>query len=118
MIESVVELPLKAISWNAAYRIANNRIFKTKEAKEFQEDIALCYLGEFYEEDVILKIDFYRNPIIDCDNAGKLIQDSLQGRAYHKDSVVKKLIIERFRCEKGQDKIVISIKPFVNLQSE
>lgn len=112
MIESIVELPLQAISWNRAYGIANNRIYKMKEAKEFQEDIALCYQGEFYEGDVEMEINVYRNPICDVDNNAKMILDSLEGKAYAKDSQVRRLIIEKFKCEKGQDKIVISIKEF------
>jgi len=116
MIKSIVEFPLQAISWNMAYRIANNRIYKTSEAKKFQEDIAMCYQGEYYEGEVIMEIHVYRNPIIDCDNASKLIMDSLEGQAYKRDSQVRREIIEKFKCEKGQDKIIITIEPYVNLE--
>jgi len=114
MIKSIVEFPLQAISWNRAYRIANNRIYKTSEAKKFQEDIAMCYQGEYYEGEVVMQIDVYRNPRIDTDNSSKLIMDSLEGKAYKKDSQVVDERIRKFKCEKGEDKIIITIRPYVN----
>ncbi len=87
-------------------------MYKTAEAKEFQRSIAMLYRGEYYKGDVEMEINIYRNPEIDCDNAVKMLQDSLEGKAYKRDSQVRRLLIEKFKCEKGEDAIVIAIKPF------
>ena len=112
MEDSIVELPLQAISWNKAYGINGSRMYKKPAAIEFQRDISMCYMGEHYDGDVELEIHIYRHREIDTDNSSKLIMDALQGKAYDNDSQVRREIIEKFKCEKGEDKIVIHIKEY------
>lgn len=84
-------------------------MYKTGEAKAFQEAIGYAYHGDYHEGDVELLIEFWRHPVIDCDNAAKLIPDSLQGIAYKNDSQVVSLAIDRHKCKAGEDRVFISV---------
>lgn len=104
-------MSIKVPSWNQCYRMANNRIYKTSEAKAFQEDVALEYDGELYEGDVEVFIEFHRSPPIDVDNVCKMVLDALEGRAYKKDRQVQSLTVDRYKCSPGQDHLYVAVNP-------
>ena len=96
-------------SWNHAYFIGHNRLIKTEDAKAFQEAVGYSYHGDFHEGDVEMLIEFWRHPIIDCDNCGKLIPDALQMIAYKNDKQIVDLCIRRYRCKPGEDRVFVSV---------
>ena len=61
-----VDLAIQVPSWNAAYRIANNRVYKTAECKAFEEVVGWAYNGECHEGEVQVFIEFHRSPLIDA----------------------------------------------------
>ena len=105
-----VNLNIKVPSWNAAYRISNNRIYKTDEAKAFQDAVRYAYEGDLLEGDVEVFVEFGRFPLVDIDNGGaKLVLDALEGVAYKKDRQVVSLTIDRQKADKGQDWLYVSV---------
>jgi len=107
----VVKLDLKVLSWNAAYRVSGNRIYKTSEASDYQTAVSLSYKGQLYDSDVEVFIEFGRFPLIDIDNAVKLTLDALEGKAYKRDRQVVRLSVDRHKCEKGDDWVYVSVEP-------
>ena len=105
-----LELDIKAPSWNTCYRIANNRMYKTVEARAFQDIIAYAYKGELYEGDVEVFIEFHRSPLIDVDNVCKMILDALEGKAYNNDRQVVSLTVDRQKCKKGEDWLYVNVE--------
>lgn len=105
-----MKINIKVLSWNAAYRIANNRIFKTQAAKDFQNIVGYSYNDRFFKGDVKVEIEFWRSPLLDIDNGGsKLILDALQGVAYENDRQIVELVVKRHKCGKGEDKLIVTI---------
>jgi len=63
------------------YRIANNRLFKSKELKEFEESFAwqsAKALNEFNDKFGITMKVYFQSNRSDLDNAAKVILDCLQ----------------------------------------
>jgi len=108
-----MKIPLQVPSWNRMYRVHGSIVYKTAEAKQFQRDLSMLYVGKYHEGLVEMRIIIERNPIIDCDNAAKAICDSLQGRAYKTDRQIRKLSIEMLPCPKGKDTIDISVSELI-----
>lgn len=105
----IVDLKIQVPSWNAAYRINGHSMYKTAEAKAFQEAIGYSYKGDMHTGNVEVFIEFARKPLIDVDNMAKLFLDSLEGIAYKKDRQVRILTIERHECERGEDWLWVSV---------
>lgn len=100
---------IKIPSWNTCYRIANNRIYKTQAAKDFQNIVGYSYNDRFFKGDVKVEIEFWRSPLIDVDNACKLVLDSIQGVAYENDRQIVELVVKRHKCGKGEDRLIVSV---------
>lgn len=84
-------------------------MYKTAEAKVFQEEIAYSYNGPYFENDLQAEIEFARNPIIDTDNAVKLVLDALEGVAFKNDSKVASISVRRYKCKKGDDWLTVRL---------
>jgi len=110
-MSGTVDIDVKIPSHNAAYRIGNNRMYKTAACKAFQELVGYSYKGDFHEGEVEVFVEFHRRPKIDCDNALKLVLDALEGVAYPNDSKIAKIAVDRHICEKGHDSLFVSVNP-------
>jgi Holliday junction resolvase RusA-like endonuclease len=106
-----VDIPITVPSWNAAYRIRQGGgMYKTEDAKAFQEAVGYAYKGDLHEGDNLeVFIEFGRHRLIDCDNACKLVGDALEGIAYHNDKQVRRYVIERVKCVKGEDWLYVAV---------
>lgn len=86
-------------------------MYKTEEAKAFQEAVAWAYKGDMHEGDVEIFIEFWRKRDMDSDNVEKLTRDALQGRAYKNDKQIVKWGGEKHtgkNCE-GEDWLYVSV---------
>lgn len=74
--------------------------YVSKEAKDYKRDVeekARAAGIEMVEGDVILRLDVYRpRKAGDLSNRIKVLEDSLQGIAYHDDNQVVQIIARRF----------------------
>ena len=86
-------IPLKALSWNSAYKIARNKMILSDSGRKFKEYCSE-FLKEQYTEDKLLEKDLKVKIIfqykenrkkIDVDNGFKLLIDSMKGIIFKDD---------------------------------
>lgn len=113
-----IEIPIKSISLNQAYRIKNNRFYMTNPFKEFIKN----YINENYKDIVCynqpisLYIEIFRNDNrrFDVDNCMKLLLDSLKGSLFTDDYLIFELKIRKF-IGQLENSINIEIRPMENI---
>ena len=86
-------IPLKALSWNSAYKIARNKMILSDSGRKFKEYCSE-FLKEQHTEDKLLEKDLKVKIIfqykenrkkIDVDNGFKLLIDSMKGIIFKDD---------------------------------
>ena len=97
------KIPLKALSWNSAYKIARNKMILSDSGRKFKEYCSE-FLKEQYTEDKLLEKDLKVKIIfqykenrkkIDVDNGFKLLIDSMKGLIFEDDCQIYKLSGEK-----------------------
>ena len=97
------KIPLKALSWNSAYRLSKNKMFLSKSGRKFKEDCQEFLKEQFTEErpltnNLKVKILFQykeNRKKIDVDNGFKLLIDSMKGLIFEDDCQIYKLSGEK-----------------------
>jgi crossover junction endodeoxyribonuclease RusA len=109
-----VKLPYPP-SVNAYYLASGHRRYISKRGMEFKKAVAQACIGQpsFGDQPVELSIVLHPRDkrLMDIDNCGKAICDSLQGYLYENDQQVWKLTIERAEKIKGGG-CVVTIKEY------
>ena len=75
-------IPLKALSWNSAYKIARNKMILSDNGRKFKKYCSE-FLKEQQTEDKLLEKDLKEK--IDVDNGFKLLIDSMKGIIFKDD---------------------------------
>lgn len=96
-------IPLKALSWNSAYRMSQKKMFLSRKGKKFKEDCQEFLKEQFTEErplgnNLKVKILFQykeNRKKIDVDNGFKLLIDSMKGLIFEDDCQIYKLLGEK-----------------------
>lgn len=108
-----LELPWP-VSLNAYYRIRQNRIMVTAEARNYRQKA--CFLAyrlrrAFWHDKIYLKIEAYppNKRKFDIDNVLKCLIDSLQeAKIFENDSQIETILIEKKEIQ-DPAKVIISI---------
>jgi Holliday junction resolvase RusA-like endonuclease len=79
--------------------------------KDYQKIVAYSYTGKLHTGDVEVFIEVHRFPLVDIDAPLKATLDALEGRAYHRDSQIRSLTIDIHKCERGKDRLFVSVNP-------
>ena len=96
-------IPLRALSWNSAYRLSRSQMFLSKSGRKFKEDCQDFLKEQFTEEHPLknnlkVKILFQykeNRKKIDVDNGFKLLIDSMKGIIFEDDCQIYKLSGEK-----------------------
>lgn len=102
-------------SVNAYWMASGHRRYISKRGMDFKKAVALACEGlpSFEDQPVELSIILYPRDkrLMDIDNCGKAICDSMNGILYHDDQQVWKITIERGEKIKGGG-CQVTIKPY------
>lgn len=99
-----------------SYRIARNRLFKTKEMQAFEQSFyQQCTIKDkFIEEHAIHLAVYYDNKRSDLDGVMKGILDCLQKTFTIKNDNKTVIIVAQKLIDKSDPRIEIEIKPLIN----
>ena len=104
----MINIPIKPLSVNKAWQ---GRRFKTPEYKQYEKDV-LTMLPKVRIPEGNLEIDldvYFSNKASDVDNVAKPFIDILQKKYRFNDSRVYTLILTKFICKKGDERIEFEI---------
>lgn len=110
------KIPIKALTYNTAYRIYRNRFCLTQEAKNFKKNVQ-DYLRNNYNNLVCsnkpmviyIEVGMKTKRRFDLDNVLKLIIDSFKGILYTDDHLIYEIYCKKF-INQPNDFINIEVK--------